>query len=189
MTKRDDKMPVGFRKSLFGFNSDDVMEYIEKTHKEFVEKEVEFKEKIDDLSKELDNTKTQITEILGEKAVLENELKEYTDKYDEIERLSQNIGRLYLVAETNANAVMESAKLSRDISQDEVSKNIACADKTFDSLSSLKDEITRTSAEFTARIQTLMSSLEKTKRDIYNNNNLAEQKIEEYENLLNSIKV
>ena len=35
--------------------------------------------------------------------MVEAQLKEYTDKYDEIERLSQNIGKLYLVAQANAN--------------------------------------------------------------------------------------
>ena len=34
-------MAVGFKKSLFGFNCADVIEYIEKTHKSFVQKEKE----------------------------------------------------------------------------------------------------------------------------------------------------
>ena len=38
-----------FRKSLFGFNCDDVVEYVEKTHKAYTEKEIELKEQIEDL--------------------------------------------------------------------------------------------------------------------------------------------
>ena len=42
-------MSAGFRKSLFGFNSQDVMEYIEKTHKAFSQKENDLNSKIDEL--------------------------------------------------------------------------------------------------------------------------------------------
>ena len=45
-------MAIGFRKSLFGFNCDDVLEYVQKTHKAFTEKEIVLNEKIEDLKKE-----------------------------------------------------------------------------------------------------------------------------------------
>ncbi|MCQ2454790.1 MAG: hypothetical protein MJ090_01395 [Clostridia bacterium] len=182
-------MSVGFRKSLFGFNSDDVMNYIEKTHKDFVEKETVLNEKIDQLSALLNSTKSQLSQTLAEKETIESELKEYTDKYDEIERLSQNIGRLYLVAENNAAAIIESAKQNRDISAEEVTRNISCADNTYSSLSSLREEIEKTSAEFSAKIQSLMASLNKAKADIYQNDLFGEKKIEEYEELVKSLKV
>ncbi len=180
-------MSVGFRKSLFGFNSDDVMEYISKTHNEFVQKETVLNEKIENLNTELDDAKAQISSIIDEKEQLEAKLKEYTDKYEEIERLSQNIGKLYLVAENNANSVMESAKQSKQISAEEISKNIAVADSTFASLSELKEEITKTSAEFSAKLQELMLSLEATKNNIRLSNLSSEKKIEEYEELLQNI--
>lgn len=181
-------MKAGFRKSLFGFNSDDVIEYIEKTHKDFSEKETLLNEKIDELKDELNSAKLQISDIIAEKTKLENDLKEYTEKYDEIERLSQNIGKLYLVSEANANAVIENAKQSREISEEAVSKSIKCADDTYSSLASLKDEIVKTSSEYLEKINSLMLSLESMKNNIYNNNLSAEKSIEEYEELLNSIK-
>ena len=181
-------MKAGFRKSLFGFNSDDVIEYIEKTHKVFSEKETLLNEKIDELKDELNSAKLQISDIIAEKTKIENDLKEYTEKYDEIERLSQNIGKLYLVSEANANAVIENAKQSREISEEAVSKSIKCADDTYSSLASLKDEIVKTSSEYLEKINSLMLSLESMKNNIYNNNLSAEKSIEEYEELLNSIK-
>ena len=181
-------MKAGFRKSLFGFNSDDVIEYIEKTHKDFCEKETLLNEKIDELKDELNSAKLQISDIIAEKTKIENDLKEYTEKYDEIERLSQNIGKLYLVSEANANAVIENAKQSREISEEAVSKSIKCADDTYASLASLKDEIVKTSSEYLEKINSLMLSLESMKNNIYNNNLSAEKSIEEYEELLNSIK-
>ena len=87
-------MSVGFRKSLFGFNCDDVIGYIEESHKKFSEKENELNQKIGSLDQTLANVNTQLEDVKNAKAAVEAQLKEYTDKYDEIERLSQNIGKL-----------------------------------------------------------------------------------------------
>ena len=46
-------MAAGFRKSLFGFNCTDVMEYIEKSQKTFVKNEKDLTEQVEKLSKEL----------------------------------------------------------------------------------------------------------------------------------------
>lgn len=181
-------MSIGFRKSLFGFNSDDVIEYIEKTHKDFVEKETVLKEQLDDLNNELSSAKQQIGEILAEKSNIEAELKKFTDKYDEIERLSQNIGKLYLVAETNANSVIESAKENKEITDNQIAKNIECADNAYLSLAKLNEEINKTTAEFSARVNTLMLSLQKAKNDICVNNSMADKKLEEYKELFDNIK-
>ncbi len=182
-------MSVGFRKSLFGFNSDDVMDYIAKTHNEYVQKETVLNEQIDILNSNLENARIQISGILSEKNELEIKLKQYTDKYDEMERLSQNIGKLYLVAENNANSIMETAKQTKQISADEISKNMAVADSTYSTLSDLKEELTKTAAEFSAKLQSLMSSLEKTRQNIASNSILTEKKINEYNDLLKSMKV
>ena len=95
------KMSVGFRKSLFGFNCDDVIEYIQTSHKKFSQKENELNEKIDSLDATITSVNAQLEDVKASKAIVEAQLKEYTDKYDEIERLSQNIGKLYLVAQQN----------------------------------------------------------------------------------------
>ena len=95
-------MAVGFRKSLFGFNSDDVLNYINESHKKFSEKENELNQKIESLDETLAKLNSQLEDVKAAKENVEIQLKEYTDKYDEIERLSQSIGKLYLVAQSNA---------------------------------------------------------------------------------------
>ena len=102
-------MSVGFRKSLFGFNCDDVIEYIEQSHKNFSEKENQLNQKIDTLDNTIETINAQLEDVKSAKTAVEAQLKEYTDKYDEIERLSQNIGKLYLVAQANAKSVMQNS--------------------------------------------------------------------------------
>ena len=157
-------MSIGFRKSLFGFNCDDVVSYVERTHKAFTEKEIVLREQIEDIRSENDSLKEQISAIASEKAEIEAQLKQFTDKYDEIERLSKNIGKLYLVAKSNAQAIMKEAAESADTAKKEVEKNITSLDDAHRSLSGVKDNIVNTSAEFAKKIDSLAASLD-TARD------------------------
>ena len=60
-------MAAGFRKSLFGFNCADVMEYIEKSQKTFVKNEKDLTEQVEKLSKELELSNQNCAELNREK--------------------------------------------------------------------------------------------------------------------------
>lgn len=92
-------MAAGFRKSLFGFNCADVMEYIEKSQKTFVKNEKDLTEQVEKLSKELELSNQNCAELNREKEEISKKLEEFNEKYEEIGRLSENIGKLYLVAQ------------------------------------------------------------------------------------------
>ena len=177
-------MATGFRKSLFGFNCDDVLSYIEKTNKAHTEKEIVLKEQIEDLSNENSSFKEQISELLTEKADLEGKLKEFTDKYDEIERLSQNIGKLYLVAKSNAQTVMKEAEASAELAHKEVLKNIASIQNAQEALGSIKEDIVNTSAGFAKDIDLLTKSLHDARDIIDSHNETVAKSEEEYRELI-----
>lgn len=173
------KMSVGFRKSLFGFNCDDVIDYIQESHKKFSAKETELNQKIDSLDQTIATVNAQLEDIKASKAAVEAQLKDYTDKYDEIERLSQNIGRLYLVAQANAKSIMQNSAENRDIANREVEKNLHSIDNAHEQLAALKAEIMQTSNDFVSKVDTLVTSLA-TAREYVNqksadNRELAEQ--------------
>ena len=177
-------MSVGFRKSLFGFNCDDVISYIEESHKKFSIKENELNQKIDNLDSTIVSVNAQLEELKAAKADVEAQLKEYTDKYDEIERLSQNIGKLYLVAQSNAKSVMQNSAENRDIANREVEKNLHSIDNAHEQLSELKSEIMRTSNEFVAKVDALVTSLSTARSKITNNNNDNRDLAEQFENVM-----
>ena len=60
-------MAIGFKKSLFGFNREDVFNYIENTHKAFKDKEDTLNKKIDELNSDLKLSKQQEEKLLAEK--------------------------------------------------------------------------------------------------------------------------
>lgn len=177
-------MSVGFRKSLFGFNCDDVVSYVEKTHKAFTEKEIVLNEQIDDLKSDNGALKEQIAEITAEKAEIEAKLKVFTDKYEEIERLSKNIGKLYLVAKTNAQTVMKEAQESADLARKEAELNITSIINAQESLGSVKENIVSTSAKFASDIDALGASLEETRRKIAMHEAATVKSEEEYRELI-----
>lgn len=159
-------MAVGFRKSLLGFNCDDVMTYIEKSHKSFNAKETELNNKISALDNTLSVLNSQLAEITAAKEEVEAQLKQYTDKYDEIERLSQNIGKLYLVAQANSKAIIKDSTDSSELSRKEVERNLSSIDEAHESLDTLKADIMQTSTEFVNRVESLISSLNDTRGQI-----------------------
>lgn len=180
-------MSVGFRKSFLGFNCDDVIEYIQNSHKKFSEKENELNQKIDSLDNTIANINTQLEEVKSAKAAVEAQLKEYTDKYDEIERLSQNIGKLYLVAQANAKSIMQNSAENRDITNREVEKNLHSIDNAHEQLAALKAEIMQTSNDFVAKVDSLVTSLS-TAREQVNQKNIDNREFaEQFENLFENI--
>lgn len=180
-------MSAGFRKSLFGFNCQDVIEYIEKTHKSFSQKENDLNDKVEGLLSELDISKADCRRLRFEKEQLDKKLTEFNEKYDEIERLSENIGKLYLVAQANAQAIMENSQNSAKISEEEVNKNLYTIDEAHSSLRELRQSITKTSEDFVSEVDKLMSSLNTTREKIAANKETASNAQKQFDEVYNSI--
>lgn len=180
-------MSVGFRKSLLGFNCDDVINYIQESHKKFSAKEAELNSKIENLDQTIAMVNNQLKEVMTAKAAVEAQLKEYTDKQDEIERLSQNIGRLYLVAQANAKSIMQNSTENRDITNREVEKNLNSIDTAHEQLAALKAEIMQTSNEFMSRVDSLVSSLATAREKVTQKNADNRELAEQFENLFADI--
>ena len=182
-------MATGFRKSVFGFNCQDVMNYIESTHKNFVSKQNELNKKIDDATALLEEQESENSLLNEEILKLKAELKEYADKKEETERLSRNIGRLYLVAQSNANAIMQRAKEMRFDSEQLVKNNVDTIDDAQISLNELRQKIDEMSKAFTSQMDELVASLSATKEKIADNRNLDNADEKEFEKLYISAKI
>ncbi|MBE6780456.1 MAG: DUF2379 domain-containing protein [Ruminococcaceae bacterium] len=178
---------AGFRRSLFGFNTDDVLEYIEKTHRSFNKKQDALNEKADNLANELQLSKEQYENLMAEKAIVDEKLDAFVQKYDEIEKLSENIGKLYLVAQANAQAIMKNSESSLNISNAEVEKNLNSIDEAHASLDEIRANIVKTSEDFVNELDELIQSLVDTKNKITGNNTEAKEAIDDFDKFYNSI--
>ncbi len=178
---------AGFRRSLFGFNTDDVLEYIEKTHKSFSKKTDALNEKADNLANELQLSKEQYDNLMAEKAVVDEKLNAFIEKYEEIEKLSENIGKLYLVAQANAQAIMQNSQESLNMSNTEVAKNLSTIDEAHESLGEIRQSIIKTSEDFVSELDELINSLNDTKQKITSNTEIAEKAKENFDKVYESI--
>lgn len=178
---------AGFRRSLFGFNTDDVLEYIEKTHKSFSKKQDALSQKADSLAKDLELSKEQYDNLMAEKAIVDEKLNAFVEKYEEIEKLSENIGKLYLVAQANAQAIMKSSESSLNISCAEVEKNLNSIDEAHASLDEIRANIVKTSNEFVDELDELIQSLVDTKDKILDNNKDAEASLNNFDKFYESL--
>ncbi len=180
-------MTVGFRKSLFGFNQDDVINYIQKTHKSFSQKTEELNEKANSLAKELELSKEDYNALMLEKSIVDKKLNEFTEKCEEIERLSENIGKLYLVAQANAQAIMANSKENSELSSLEVEKNLSTIDEAHASLNELRESIIKTSNDFVNEVNELLHSLDETREKINQNTKKTTQAKQQFDAMYESI--
>ncbi len=178
---------AGFKKSLFGFNCEDVINYIEKNHKKFADKEAGLKAEISELKSELSKAMDEREKLNAEKQELDKKLQEFNAKYEEIERLSENIGKLYLVAQANAEAIIENSENSAKLISEEVNRNLYTIDEAHKSLTELRNSITATSKGFVDEVETLMQSLGDTRRQIEDNSTNAANAKDEFEKVYSSI--
>lgn len=177
------KMSVGFRKSFLGFNCEDVMYYIEDSHKSFMKKEEELNGKISELNKTVSDLSSDIEDLNKTNEALQDKVKEYTSKQDEIERLSQNIGKLYLVAQSNAKAIVKNSVDSIGIASNEVNKNIDSIDLTHKALDELKEKILEMSTQFIKNTDELCESLNAAKEMLTDKDNSTNEHINDFESL------
>lgn len=180
-------MSAGFRKSLFGFNCEDVMEYIEKSQKSFVEREKDLSEQVEKLSAELELSNDNYRKLNEEKETISKKLEEFNEKYEEIGRLSENIGKLYLVAQANARAIMANSEKNAGLAAAQVQKNLSTLEEAHASLDELKKNIVRTTDEFVGEVDELIASLNDAREQISSNTVAALGSKEKFDEVYNSI--
>ena len=185
--KGAEKMAIGFRKSLFGFNTADVVDYIDKMHTAFQDKQTLLNKELESLNGELSLSKENYDLLLKEKDEIAARLNEFEEKYAEIQRLSEVIGKLYLVAQANAKAIIERTSENSRITNEEITKNLIAIDEAQSSLSSLKEQLNKTSDGFLNEIDSLLSSLKDVKNQVEENCQSAKLNEEEFEAVFESL--
>ena len=173
-------MAIGFRKSLFGFNTNDVINYIDKMHTAFQDKQTTLNNELEKLNGELSLSKENYDSLLKEKDEIAAKLNEFEEKYAEIQRLSEVIGKLYLVAQANAKAIIERTSENSRITNEEISKNLIAIDEAQSSLAALKEQLNKTSDGFMSEIDSLLSSLKDVKNQVEENIDASKKSEEEF---------
>ncbi len=173
---------VGFRRELLGFNREDVIEYIKKMQKDNSEKETELISSIDNLNRRnaelIDELKIipqleaslKISEATIEK--LSNETAALRAKQAEVENISRDIAKMYLVAKSNAEVIKQSTKDSSDLAFYEINRTMLTLEEMQAKLKDIKSEIYEASQKYSNDLEYVFKSFSAAKETI---NNISEK--------------
>ena len=182
-------MSVFFRKSLLGYNVEDVKKYIDGLFKKISDSDEEHKKEIAknkelilELSESLNNANQNISELISQNDNLTAEVEHYRAEKEKITQLSEVIGKLYLVSKLNAESIITSATSIKRKTVEEAEFNMQLIEEAHQKLQELTDNVNATSLEYTDKIQSVATSLNETKDSIkkdYRTMNRSEQKLKD----------
>ncbi len=170
-------MSKGFRKSLFGFNTDDVLTYISASDKAA-------KEKTDKLKNEIANLKLQNEKLAEANKNLVQKNAEYESKKEQIRVMSENVARMYLSAKTTSQLLIEKAQDNKKMLDNENKEQLEALAKTNESMQSVKEQMTATTEDYCETLNDLCASLEQIKNEINKNDKDADEAIKNFSDLI-----
>ena len=150
----------GFRRSLMGFNRDDVLQYISNEDKKNTKK-------INSLNAEIVDLKNKISS-------LNTQLNIYKDKEEEINRLADSIGALYIIAKNNAEIILENAKQSKLAASEEINKNLELLNSAQENYEEIKQTVLSLTNAFSQSVNNAIASLKDTENIIEEKMNKAD---------------
>lgn len=180
-------MALGFRKSLFGYNTEDVTEYINRQSVKHAEVQTELNAKIKESEKKISVITDALNLANEENNNISKELAFYKEKYEEVKTLSDNIGKLYLVAQTNAKAIMNAANEAKDATDNEIKLNISAIDSANEELNALKGKIAELCETFTNDVDKINETLASTKAIIENSTATQEENTNQFEKVYSNL--
>lgn len=152
----------GFRKSFLGFNKEDVLNYIASEDKKNVSIIKSLNGEIKDLTERNLSLDKQI-DSLNEK------LNQYKEKEEEINRLAESIGALYIIAKNNAELILDNASKSKDAATAEIEKNLEILNAAQENYLNIKTEVLKATNSFSDNLDSALDSIKTTEDEIKNN--------------------
>lgn len=180
-------MALGFRKSLLGYNCEEVAEYIHKSSLEHKDVVAALNGNIKNLENDISQLKSTVDNLNVEKDELNEKLNFYIAKYEEVKNLSENIGKLYLVAQTNAKSIMASANNAKEATREQIDENLKTIDAATLSLNDVKERFNSLNEEFTNSVSQLEASLDDIKALVLNSDETAETSNKEFQQVFRQL--
>ncbi len=164
-------MSKGFRKSLFGFNTEDVLKYISASDNAA-------KAKISKLEKELSEKESEIEKL---KAVAE----EYNSKKEYLKLMTENTARIYLAAKSTSKLLIDNANESRRLIEEANDSRINTLNDVQDAMKDLREKINIASKNYCEEVDELSVAFENLKNCINDNTDESDSAVEEFNTIAN----
>ncbi len=170
-------MTAKFRKSLIGFNQNDVIEYIKELGSTAKAKEQELNSLLENEKKKNEIlTKTNV--VLGEKLAF------FEAKYEELNALCEDVARVYLTTKTSSKIIIDTTKENCDTMQEQVDMNINTLNEVQAALLKLKEQVTQTASVYSNEVNSVSECLTSAKSIIDANKEKTADAINEFNNVI-----
>ncbi len=183
-------MAIEFRTGFLGFNKDDVLNYVHLKDRELKDLSASLNARVAELEARLERLKEEhlsdistIEKLSRENAELNIKAAEYDRKTAEIDAMSANIGKLYLVSKSTAKTIVADAEASSRIVTAQTDKSIENIENAQASLKDLAEEILSASQGFVSRIGEFNRTLEDAKSKVDENKSSSKAVSEEFAEL------
>lgn len=184
-------MTKKFRNSIFGFNRDDVLSFVLKSD----ENEARLKSQITELEDDISKLKSELSELrlLQEQTAkilkeTEKELEKQKQRESSLTALGESIGRLYLVAQSNAEAVTAAAENNAKQSQSAVEMSLAAATSAEEQLDGIAKALDEKTKEYLDEIGELKRRVASAKESVAENDGKIERLIDESRSVIAGAK-
>lgn len=163
-------MAIQFRSGFFGFNRDDVFDYIRKKDAEIKTLSASFREKNKTLEEEISRLRAEFNEAVknnaelsAENSRLNEELSALRAKAEETEALSRKIGRLYLVSKSSAKSIVERAEENAEAITEQAGIHLQNIEKAEQSLHDIAKRIVTASDSYVSELNSITESFNEVK--------------------------
>ncbi|MEE0946583.1 MAG: hypothetical protein U0M42_07165 [Acutalibacteraceae bacterium] len=160
-------MSKSFRKSLFGFNTDDVLNYISLS-------DAAAKKKLSILEKEIDSLNAKIKSLEEENCKLNEIAEEYNSQKDAINLMTENTARIYMAAKATSKLMIDNANQSRAIIEQANSARLDTISNVQSAMDGIRENISSTCKNYCDEVESLCSDLETLKNTIAENKEKSE---------------
>lgn len=170
-------MTAKFRKSLIGFNQNDVIEYIKEVSASAKAKEEELNTLLAE-EKKKNEVLTKTNAVLGEKLAF------FEEKYQELNQLCDEVARVYLTTKASSKAIIDTTKENCNAMQEQVDMNINTLNEVQAALLKLKEQVTETANVYSDEVNNVSECLTSAKSIINANKAKCADAINEFNNVV-----
>ena len=144
-------------------------------------------EKLSQLQDEHEFTLKTVATLSMENDKLKVIAKEYEERSEEINMLSANVGKLYLMSRTTAKTMVDNAEENSELASKQTAMHLENISDTQDSLKEVAQSILAASQAFVEKLDTLNTSLEAAKTKVRENNEESVHISEEFAELYSKL--
>ena len=170
-------MTAKFRKSLIGFNQNDVIDYIKELSNTAKAKEQELNALFES-EKKKNEILTKTNSVLGEKLAF------FEAKYEELNALCKDVARVYLTTKTSSKIIIDSTKENCETMQEQVEMNINTLGEVQAALLKLKEQVTQTATVYSSEVDSVSECLTSAKSIIDANKEKTADALYEFNNAI-----